>query len=325
MKHFLRLALALLVTLASSCTEERYRVPRGNQVEVTEIARYDREFFETGQIADSAFWKLYNESVMLAGPVGEASTKALMDVFRNDSDMIRVAADCETRFASSQPYAKAFSQAFTRLCAFVDDMPVPKISFHISGFGQSVVSAPDILSASVEKFLGNDYPLYGELFYPYQCQRMTPEHLVADCLNGWIRSEFTNASLMSDTRLIDYLVYEGKILFLLEKVFPGEPMDVLIGCSPEQADWLKSNEARMWQRILEYDHLYSRDPLVLSKYIGDAPTTVYFTEESPGRAAIWNGYGIVSAYMEHSPETSIMELLMETDAERIFSISLYRP
>ena len=208
---------------------------------------------------------------------------------------------------------------------FVPDIPLPKVSMHISGFGQSVVSAPGILSAGIDKYLGSDFPIYKDLFYEYQLSRMIPEQLAADYLNGWLRSEFTHESLMEDVRLLDYLVYEGKILFLLEKIFPKMPFEYLAAWNRENYVWCVQNEAPMWERIQYYEHLYSRDPLVLQKYIGDGPSTVYFTDDSPARAAIWIGYRIVCDFMQRQPDMEILPMMMEVRADSILRESLYRP
>jgi len=311
--------------LLGACTEKRYRVPASAPAPDIRIQRYDREFFEKGSIGDSAFWQIYTENIMQAGEAGLPETRAYMEVFRNDSDMLQVWSDCQQQFSDTRKVERQLSAAFKRLCHYVPDMPVPVVGMHLSGFGLSIVSAPDRLSASIDKYLGPDYPYYEDLFYGYQRRRMHPQQLTADYLNGWIRSEFTNESIMARQRLLDYLVYEGKILFLLQLTLPHEPLERLAGWDKTQLDWCRANEQRMWDRILEYEHLYSPDPLVLSKYIGDGPFTVYFTEDSPSRAAIWTGYQMVRQYMAAQPDCSIMDLMMQTDAREILRQSHYRP
>lgn len=313
--------LGMLVLCA--CTEKRYRVPCGRQD--IHIARYDQAFFHQGVVSDSIFWALYTNQIMQIGESSDASTIAFMNVIRQDSDLFKVYLDCQQTFSDMRAIERKVGKAFHRLCHFVPDIPIPLISTHISGFGQSVVSAPNRLSVSLDKFLGADYPLYENLFYSYQSQRMSPERIPAEYLNGWIRSEFTNESIMQDHCLLDYLIYEGKILFLMRLIYPKEPLAYLTGFSKEKMEWCQNNEKRMWERILEYEHLYSRDPLVLSKYIGDGPFTVYFTEESPARAAIWSGYKIIERYMKLHPAVSLLDLMMDTDARKLFNESLYRP
>lgn len=316
-----------MLMFAAACTpvEDRYRVPpfRG-QVDI-DIVRYDREFFEKGYIADTIFWPLYCEDIMQFGRPGEKETQCYLELFQNDSDVLKCYALSQIIFDEIDDLEKLLSEAFYRLQHFVPDLPIPKVSMHISGFGQSVVSAPGILSAGIDKYLGKDYPIYQELFYEYQCERMMAPQLPADYLNGWLRSEFTHASLMEDHRLLDYLVYEGKLLFLMEKILPSLDFELLAAWNREDYAWCVENEKNMWERILYYEHLYSRDALVLQKYIGDAPNTIYFTEDAPARAAIWLGYRMVEEYMRECPELDLLHLMMTVDADHILQTSLYRP
>ena len=60
----------------------------------------------------------------------------------------------------------------------------------------------------------------------------------------------------------------------------------------------------MWESILRFQHLYSTDPLVIAKYIGEAPRTSYFPEKAPGKAAVWTGYQIVETYMNKHQEST---------------------
>ncbi len=319
--------LSAVLCLCCACQQEeaRYRVPRfRHQVEVN-IVRYDRELFSEATIADSAFWSLYCEDIMQFGPVGKRETQCFTEMFLQDSDIILSYHAAQKIFDDTKDLERDLSEAFFRLRHFVPDIPIPVVSMHLSGFGQSIVSAPGMLSASIDKYLGADYPIYQELFYDYQRARMEPAQLPTDYLNGWLRSEFTHESLMYDNRLLDYMIYEGKLLFLLEKIFPKAPFERLAAWSRQDYHWCKENESRMWERIQYYEHLYSSDPIVLQKYIGEAPNTVYFTEEAPARAAIWLGYRIVSEYMRQQPEQDLLHMMMEIDSDKMLQLSLFRP
>lgn len=313
--------------LLISCTEKRYRIPISAPKQEVKVVRYDREFFETGTIEDRTFRRLYEENILQVGNVDDEQSEAYLRIFRNDSDMCHVYRDCQRIF--DMEYQKAFekklSKAFTRLCFFIGDMPVPQVSFHISGFSQSVVSAPANLSLALDKFLGSDYPLYEDLFYDYQLVRMSPERMAADAMNGWIRSEFSAEGLLNTQRILDYLVYEGKVLFLLHKVMPKEPLENLAGWSAEQLAWCKANEVNMWERVNAYGQLEMSDHLMLQKYFGEQPSTPYFTEDSPGRAIVWVGFQMVAKYMATHPETSLMAMMMEVDTDAVFTESGYHP
>ncbi|MCD7849188.1 MAG: hypothetical protein LUH63_05295 [Parabacteroides sp.] len=54
---------------------------------------------------------------------------------------------------------------------------------HVSGFNQNVLVGDSLLSISIDKYLGEEYPLYQEFFYDFQSRLMTPGH-IAPQLSG---------------------------------------------------------------------------------------------------------------------------------------------
>ena len=98
-----------------------------------------------------------------------------------------------------------------------------------------------------------------------------------------------------------------------------------MGYSEEQWDWVKKNEANMWNALIASKDLYTTSMMIKNQYIGDGPFTKPFTQESPGRAGTYIGWRIVENYMKHNPQISIQQLLQQPDAQMILNNSNYRP
>jgi uncharacterized protein YjaZ len=81
----------------------------------------------------------------------------------------------------------------------------------------------------------------------------------------------------------------------------------------------------MWVYLIENDLLFSSDNFVIRKLTGEAPFTSYFTNESPGRAAIWIGYKIVESYMTKNRDISLDEMMKNTDVQAILDKAKYNP
>lgn len=315
--------LCLVLALFSCHQAERFDVP-GKPTHPISINRFDQTFYQTGSYQDSTFWELYANQIMEVGEPGTALYQQFDSIYHSDKQMKQIYNDCQAAFGDVKEIEQDLTWAFFRLHYFFPTIPYPKVFMHISGFGESIVSAPGMLSASIDNYLGVEYPLYETLFQPYQMQRMYPDKIVSDYVTGWIRSEFTESSMLDQHRLLDYLVYEGKLLYLLRVLLPDENMENLSGFTKSQLIWCAKNEKNMWDAIVNQQHLYSSDPLVLSKYLGESPMTAYFPKESPGRAAVWTGFRIVERYMENDPKASLQSLF-KTKTEVILSKSLYRP
>ena len=315
---------SLLLLTLMGCVGSRYEVPGKPENNIT-IQRFDRTFYETGLWPDSAFLNLYANEIMEVGEPGSKMFQQFESVFRNDKDLKKLYHDCQKTFSDVSDIEEELSWGFHRMQYFFPNIPIPKVYMHIAGYGESIVSAPGILSADIDKYLGKDYDPYKSFFSPYQIVRMYPEKLTADYLTGWVRSELTEYKLMDNQRLLDFMIYEGKMLFLMKILLPDESMENLSGFTTEQLDWLSVNEKNMWGTMTQLQHLYSTDISIIAKYIREAPYTAFFSAESPGRAAVWTGYRIVSAYMEKNPKATVQSLLLKAKAQDVLKGADYRP
>jgi hypothetical protein len=321
MKRFFGLFLLLILV---SCAGGRYEVP-GNPAQDITIQRFDKTFYETGMSQDSVFLNLYANQIMEVGEPGSTMFKQFETIFRSDKDINKLYTDCQNTFSDVSDIEEELTWAFHRLRYFFPSIPIPRIYMHIAGYGESIVSAPGILSADIDKYLGTDYDVYKSLFSPYQTVRMYPEKITSDYMTGWVRSELSEYKLMDNQRLLDYLIYEGKILFLIRILLPNETLENLSGFTTSQLEWCAKNEKNMWVALQQSKHLYSKEVNIIAKYTREAPNTPFFSEDSPGRAAAWTGYRIVESYMEKNPKVTVPNLMLKTKAQEVLRGAYYHP
>ena len=81
----------------------------------------------------------------------------------------------------------------------------------------------------------------------------------------------------------------------------------------------------MWQYLIEKNLLFNTDMLTIRKLTGEAPFTSFFTNESPGGAAVWIGFRIVESYMMKNATTSLDDLMKSTDIQQILEKAKYNP
>lgn len=316
--------LLLCCLLLLSCQNNRFEVP-GTPEHPIKIVRFDQQFHTNDTTLDSAFLKLYAVNIMEVGEPGSDDYQAFLDIYHHDKDLANLYDSCQQHFNDTKELETGLTWAFHRLTHFFPDMSTPTVYMHISGYGESIVSAPGMLSASLDKYLGTKHHMYQILYQPHQVRRMQPEKMLSDYLLGWIQSEWTPNDLMGKDQLLDYLLYEGRIIFLTSIVLPDEPLERLFAFTPEQLEWCRENEKKMWDGIVQHQLLFTKDKQILSCFLGDEPTTSYFPKESPGRAATWIGYRIIKEYMQQHPKTSLQELMTIKDAQLLLNGSTYHP
>ncbi|MDL2222270.1 gliding motility protein GldB [Parabacteroides sp. OttesenSCG-928-N08] len=211
--------------------------------------------------------------------------------------------------------------AFACLRDLFPAMQLPTVNMHISGLHQNVLVGQQLLSISIDKYLGSDYPLYKEFFYPFQRIKMQRENITADYLTGLLMSEFPFKG--KESILLERMVYEGKIKWVVALAYPEIDEASLLGMSEESFAWCKENEAELWKFIIENKHLYTPDLGTTNNYFEDMPAGFIAAEAPPGIGK-WIGWQIVAHYMQRSNSTP--EFLMNNqDAQSILTQSKYRP
>jgi hypothetical protein len=225
------------------------------------------------------------------------------------------------RYDSISDIERQLGSAFAYLTTCFPSLSVPHIYMHVSGLSQNVLVADNLLSVSIDKYMGADYPLYQNFFRAFQREKMQRARVAPDYLAGWLLSEYPFTG--KEAVLLERMVYEGKIKYLIFQALPDLPPHVGMGCTEKAYAWCKRNEATIWKTIVERKHLYTPDLITTQKYIEDTPAT-FLAEEAPGNVGVWIGLQIVCKYMEETG-VSPADLMRETNAQKILTQSKYRP
>jgi uncharacterized protein YjaZ len=60
-------------------------------------------------------------------------------------------------------------------------------------------------------------------------------------------------------------------------------------------------------------------------FLADGPYTMEFSKDSPPRLGEWIGLQIIRSYMQKNPEITLQMMMQETDAQKILTLSGYKP
>jgi hypothetical protein len=183
------------------------------------------------------------------------------------------------------------------------------------------------LAAGLDFFLGRDFP-YGQvdpnepIFSDYLIHTYTPDHFTGKLLRVLIEDRFPPPR---SGRLIDYLIYEGKKLYLLELLQPETERHLVYEVTPEEMDWLEENETAIYTYLQQERELYATEVDKIQKYTRPAPYSPGMPPESPGGAVNYLGRQIVASYLSVNPDVSIAELMRMEDGQDILQGARYKP
>ena len=243
----------------------------------------------------------------------------LIQYFSNDM-LKQIYGEALNTFDNMSIYEAELTKANDIIKERFESKKLPRIGTHVSGFKENVVVLDDYLSISIDKYLGKDNSFYLRFFEDFKRIQMQPQFMTRDILRAWIASELISAQ---QTNLRDNIINEGRILYILSVLLPEREKNDLLGYTQQQADWCDSNEKNIWKVIIENNYLFSNTPLLIAKFMNEAPYTAPISPESPGRIGAWTGYRIVESYMQHSNVP--LDKLISIEAQTILKESKYNP
>lgn len=304
---------------------------RGLVRQVT-IGRLDRDVFALDTLKVDLqgirekygrYFDIYTGGVLDLG-VG-ADADRLLRLFIQDSVMREVADSVAVAYPDMRLQEEQLAKAWAYYAYYFPNRMIPQVYAHISGFNQSVVVDSAAIGISLDNYLGEECVFYSMLAVPvpmYARKKMTGGDIARDALSGWLSAEFPFRPQKND--LISGMIYQGKIIYLLEKLFPDEPLSWVLGFTPEQEEWCRNSESQIWGFLIENDYLFSTQQRLMMKYLNDAPFTSGMPVESPGKTVVWTGYRIVRKYMDKT-KADLEALMQEQDYHKILRVAGYRP
>jgi hypothetical protein len=270
------------------------------------------------------FLEGYSVRVIKVGSTSDSSYCEYLKSFLEYDANKDVFEKCKVQYADLKPLNNSIEKAYQHYLHYFPKAAVPDVYLQISGFNQSMVVDSGLVGVSVEKYLGADCQFYEWLTIPYYLRRkMVPEKIVPDLMKAIAYTEFAYNDSVDD--VVNNMVYQGKILYFAKAMIPALEDTLLFDFTPKELEWCADNESKMWGTMVEKRYLFNNNRMDIQKFIGDAPFSSFFGQDSPGRAATWIGYQIVTAYMEMNPTVDLPRLMAIPDGHVVLAGSGYRP
>ena len=244
--------------------------------------------------------------------------------FLADENINAVYADCKTKYTDLSDIEEKLHAVFQHYKYYFlsNKLPVPVAAF--TGFHDNISVADSVIAFSLEGYLGSDSKFYdmGQVAI-YLRKNMTRNNIVPDFIKGWVMNGFPNTSSKED--LLSEMIYQGKIVYMIDALMPDAADSLKIGFTQKQFDWCVRNESNMWGFLMKNQLLYSSKAMDIAQFTNDGPFTTGFVKESPARTGVWIGWQIIKSYMKKNPKISLKELMNMNDAQQLLDRSKYKP
>ena len=130
----------------------------------------------------------------------------------------------------------------------------------------------------------------------------------------------------NDRSFLSQLIHYGKIQYIKQMIIPDFSEDRIMGYTPEQLEWARTNEKEIWNFFVSKELLFSTDQELINRFIFPAPFSKFYLNidvDSPGKIGQWLGLQIVNAYQRN--ERKPIDELLKTPTRVLFENSKYKP
>lgn len=174
--------------------------------------------------------KLLIEDVLAIGQVSDDHIFQRLKTFYSDTTLVRLIEDVEAKYPELESVEKNLTKGFGKLQKEIPDIMIPMIYTQISAFNESIVLSDSVLGISLDKYMGEDYPLYKRFYYNYQRRTMRPDRIVPDCLVFYLMSQYPFPMDYSRT-LLDVMMHYGKINYVVQHLLDYSSSEEALGYS----------------------------------------------------------------------------------------------
>ena len=327
--------LVLIILIGTGCHRNPLEVDISDIGTEVSLERFDLEIFEIDMdTVDRAigffykaygdFFDIYNVHIINIGLASNRHYPAYLSMFLNDPTNREVYEYTSGIFSEVEKIDSQVNSGFRHYVYHYPDSVPPRIVGYVSGFNQGLFTVDGFVGVGLDQYLGSKCSYYDHLKIPrYHTLYKRPDKIPSDLMYAWASHIYPyNDSL---DNVLTRMIHQGMLYYFVDAMYPLMEDSLKIGFTSGQTAWCNHNEEQMWTYLVEKKLLFSTDPLVIRKLVEDAPNTQYFTSESPGRAAVWQGWQIIRAYVKRHPELALHEVMSMRDYQEILRTSRYNP
>jgi hypothetical protein len=340
--------LLLLLFLLNSCTTKEVKVPVPDVSSINidfNIDRYESQLKEidTSNIEKSfsllqkelpGFTDLYFQSIVplnrdqydelfyadLTSLLKDKRFRFLIDTVQQLYPRFEetVGMDLEIAFKTYKYYFPKFEapEVYTLVSEYAYQMFLFEVEPGVEGLG-----------IGLDMFLGSSFPYHKiapgvPTFSEYLTRSFSREYIVRKAITTLLDDRWPPER---NRTLLDFMISNGKKLYVLNHILPETPDSILIEYTGEQLKWVKDNELSIWSFLFGEELFYETNMMKINKYINPSPNSPGMPPAAPGRTGNYIGWQIIKSYMELYPETTLGELIGLPDAQKIMELAKYRP
>jgi hypothetical protein len=297
------------------------------------ILRFEKDMFENKMTSKQAFEAKYgifmNDYTMgimgFEGNEEEAFNQLMM--FKNDPNAKKQFELVNKKYQNFEPIEKELTQAYQYFKYYFPEQGIPRIITFISNF--SFFMNPvgeDYIGISLDMHMGEDFKPYEYTqIENYWKKILTPKTIVLHHLLAHANDLFSSSN--NGNNFLDEMVYQGKLLYFIDKTIPEMEDYIKIGMSKEEYEWCLKEEANIWSFFVKEKLIYETDSRKYDRFFKEGPRTIAsgVPEDASPMLGKFIGWQLIRKYMETHSDVELSDLMNNPQSLKILQESQYKP
>ncbi|MBR6830286.1 MAG: hypothetical protein IKM83_06705, partial [Paludibacteraceae bacterium] len=232
----------------TACQKGRTYFTKDIEPQQVEIVRFDQALMNVHEVSVAqdirvlydeypTFMPLWVEDILGIPSADTAYLEKALPEFLNDTLYGFKATNAKEQqvFADVTDIEKELSKAFARIQYLYPETEIPSLYLFISGFQTPIYFGDELIAIGGDMYLGSEYEYYNRVVYDYQKQTMRKECIPVDVVSAYLFRTLPYTS--SKSRLLDQMIYRGKVMYLVAQIFDNLPGYEVMGWTKEQWNW----------------------------------------------------------------------------------------
>lgn len=164
------------------------------------------------------------EDMLKLGEIDDPEINKKFLSFYQDTVLQTLISDAESKYANIDDINKQFEKAFENLRKYFPNVHIPMIYMQIGALDQSIIVGNSSIGISLDKYLGENYPLYKRYYPLSQRKSMNRCNIVPDAMCFYLMSLYPMADFEKRPQA-ERDLHVGKIMWLCNKVIERRAFD----------------------------------------------------------------------------------------------------
>jgi len=332
----------LLAMVVTGCNSGE-KAPDVSAIKVTlDTRRFDRDLaaIDTNKVAEGLqqlktkypdYLDFYLDTLMGFGLKGQYSDtadaiKKGMRVYLTFKDFKGLLDTVGRHFPDVNASNEQLTKGFQYLLNYFPNYKVPKVIYSVFWLKKlpAFIETNGNIGINLDMYLGPHYPYYKSVgVQDFVIKQLEPSYIPVSVFS--LVSDDIYPYHTEGRTLLDMMIQRGKMQYFLSKVLPFVGDTTRLAYTAEDLKGCEQNRVQIYNFFVSNKLFYETNIQNTYRYVNDGPNTEEIAKQCPGNIGSWLGYQIVKAYMKEHPNTTLQQLMQDTDPQKFLQESKYNP